>query len=818
MIRELCIGGFRGISQPITLDLTRNGKPNSLAIFGRNGFGKSSLADGWEWFHTGTIQHLAREGARAASYPSRGLPPKTESFVEVLFDNPAFGRIRLSTNSPSARDEQEGFREFQRAVAHPCHIRFEDLTRFVFLTKTQRFDELAQLMGFAPQTELLRQLRRVEGKFEERVRASGAELERATALLAKHCGIAADGAVDAPSVQEWFAALLRTHEVETLPSWEGVDKGVSRLADLVAHDAVARELAGIAALENCISRIPGVDSLGVAVRDYGTAVGDLHACQRSATDSLLLDLYQQAAAALARGREAAGAGPHVEGDNDTCPVCGQTYHGDLLAHLEGELHELGQLRKAFGAAEAARGKARAALPHAGALVQPLANGFKDYALAAQVIDTGPLARACAAAEDTIGLIRQALDRRADQVGRGELESLTALLDALREHRRDLVAHCGDLRAALEKRKSELDGSGARKRLVQDHQSAVQARGLWQAYVEMAHRFHAARYCAEELGRAIERYVEMNMADVEGRFAAISADVDKYFGILEEYTDGIAHPALRLVRDQDRAVVLEIEFHGDVVAPAYSFLSESQLNSFGLAVFLASARLINHSFRVLLLDDILNSFDAYKRRSLIRLLKQEFSEFQVILLTHDDVWWSQLCDQCPSWTRRKIIRYEPGIGPIFNKALSDLEAVQDALAQDDAVGAARVMGPMIERKLQEIGEAFRIRVEYNSRNEYTLRPLLQALVTTTKQKLGGAHPIAVSVGQFEADTAFRNFASHWKEPASSLTAQELTAVLKHWLSFEESIRCGEPKCGGVARWRDEVSRFVCECGGLALLKN
>src|SRR5688500_14538178 len=97
MIRSLTISGFRGIVHPLSIDLVKGGKPASLMIFGRNGMGKSSVTEAWEWFHSGSIADLAREGAQAGSYPSRlpGGALAEAPFVEVVFQDPAVGAVRL---------------------------------------------------------------------------------------------------------------------------------------------------------------------------------------------------------------------------------------------------------------------------------------------------------------------------------------------------------------------------------------------------------------------------------------------------------------------------------------------------------------------------------------------------------------------------------------------------------------------------------------------------------------------------------------------------------------------------------------------------
>ena len=56
-IRKLTISGFRGSSIiPFELDLTKHHR--SVAIFGENGTGKSTVTDAIEWFYANRVDHL----------------------------------------------------------------------------------------------------------------------------------------------------------------------------------------------------------------------------------------------------------------------------------------------------------------------------------------------------------------------------------------------------------------------------------------------------------------------------------------------------------------------------------------------------------------------------------------------------------------------------------------------------------------------------------------------------------------------------------------------------------------------------------------
>lgn len=810
MIREITLSGFRGVVHPLTLPLMKGGKPTSLMIFGRNGFGKSSITDGWEWFHTGTIRHLAREGAMAAAYPSRlpgGAAPA--GFVEVVFHDVAAGVVRLPLAAAKGKQANKaGHDWFKSRAPHPCHIRYEDLGRFVYLKKTERFDELSSLMGFAAQSELLRSLRRVEGKLTDRLEAARRTLGDHDAAVARHFKIGAEGVSEA-LVLARFAGLFARHGISPIATWLDVARGTTELTARVEHDGRAAEMKDLAGFIRCLERLPVPEQLPGALDAYAIAATDFRAQERASVDTMLLGLYESGDAVLSRLVDGALAAL------DTCPLCGQHYDGDLLSHVRSELTFLSSLRAARDAAESARKHASSCLQEPEALARALRQGLADVGALSTKMAMTQLAASCDAVDRIVESLRAPMATSAESLTPETLAAMADQRGPLRSAYSALLEARSPLLVTARRRLAELEADEQRRKLVEDHGKAVEGRRLWRGYARARAAVAALTHCHDEYLALVERYVAMNLEDVEGRFAAISAHVDRYFGILEAYTPGVSHPALRLVRDQDRAVVLEVEFQGETVSPAYSYLSESQLNSFGLAVFLASVRHVNRDFRLLILDDVVNSFDAHKRPQLIKLLKQEFSDFQVIVLTHDDVWWAQLIDQCGSWVRTRIKRYEPGIGPVLESARSEEEQVRGYLEDDEPTPAARALGPMLERKLQDACEAFQAPVPYTVRNEHTLRPLLQYFVSRVKDKLGDFHPLVAAARLLEANTTFRNFSAHWKNPSSGLTVPEVREVLAQWLAIEGAIRCAKDECREVAAWDATGKVFRCSCGSLEL---
>ena len=62
-IQRLVMRAFRGVPGEMIVDF---GKGDSIAVYGDNGTGKSTIADALEWFFTGEIELLCHEGRQHA--------------------------------------------------------------------------------------------------------------------------------------------------------------------------------------------------------------------------------------------------------------------------------------------------------------------------------------------------------------------------------------------------------------------------------------------------------------------------------------------------------------------------------------------------------------------------------------------------------------------------------------------------------------------------------------------------------------------------------------------------------------------------------
>jgi len=94
---------------------------------------------------------------------------------------------------------------------------------------------------------------------------------------------------------------------------------------------------------------------------------------------------------------------------------------------------------------------------------------------------------------------------------------------------------------------------------------------------------------------------------------------------------------------DRSVMPEIAFHDAPVAYPQLFLNEARLSALALAIYFAGRKLAenqtqNDMPRIMVLDDVLIGLDQANRVPLLDVLAKHFQNWQVIILTHDRVWF------------------------------------------------------------------------------------------------------------------------------------------------------------------------------------
>ncbi len=819
-VKEIRISGFRGIKTCLKLQFLKCNAYQSMVIYGRNGTGKSSITDAWELIQTEKIEHLRREGAGNSAYPHK-YAQKGDSFIEVDFVKSSIGTIRLEYDFDRVtKFIQSGNLDTFRSLApHPCFIRFEDLTRFVILTKTERFDALARLMGFVPQVEMQKSLRRVVRNFQNLIDALIIEINEISKQLIDIIK------VESFSASDFLLALneiLNRNKISMADSITGLEEKARNLNELVINDPNAKRLSHLKSILGAINLIKKDDDFLNHIGIFTTNAKGFLSAEHDFSKLLLLELYEHGEKIISQ-TDSTGNKIFVSRVDtgeivDNCPLCGQQYKGDLLTHIKNEIEILRKLKEERDELERQRKDLIKKLPQKGGYILSFEFLGADQEVFVKELSLNALSEKSAEIGNAFQHLSNQLNFSIDQLSSDLLKQIGESTNVINTKKQAFITELSNITNILSKLIAELESNNEyRKNLVTDNTNFSFARKLWGDLENKRKHLSDNEKTFQKTNAIVDDYVQSSIANVENRFKIISNDVRDFFELLEHDTDGLSGATIKLLTDEDRAVELQVDFHGDQIYPAYKYLSESQLNSFGLSVFLASVKYFNSDFKFIILDDIINSFDGYKRPRICELLKTKFPAHQVLLLTHDNVWSDKLFESFPSAVKKRFTRWEINHGPIDMEAVAPLDEIIKLIDEDKPSLAGALLGPFLERQIQEICEKFEVFVKYSRINEYSLNPLIDRLRIRAKEKLGDDHCFVKAIQDLYDDTGFRNLCSHWKNPDIQLTKEEMQAVVNKWLEVEKLAKCQSDDCLDWLVYDATISGFVCPCGKSSLEK-
>ncbi|MFF5390896.1 AAA family ATPase [Streptomyces sp. NPDC013012] len=621
---SLTVNGFRGIGPRARLSLSP--RPGVNLVVGRNGSGKSSLADAIEVGFTGARAHrpgqdatrgghwvnlhnaespkielkLAIEGDAGNSTLTRAWTSKEFGSSEAAFKRPGHGVVPLAEAG------------WDTAIAdHRPFLSYTDLDLMLNGKPSQRYDAIATILGMDLLSTATNGL---------------SAREKALATTAKEARDALPGLKDALYALEdddrAVQALLAVDTPEAL-DLDTIDALVAGLPP--ADDSRLAELQIEAGVHG-----PDLAEVGEAVQRLRIAVADVEDLHGTDAENARLraDLLEKALAHADR-----------HPDDDVCPACGteRVLGREWYDHASRQIVEL---RREAKTAEDARAAVRTGARNLQNLIErparipaALTDPWKAWTDCRQITDPAELARSAEEAAtvlaDACGAVRtyavRELEER-DERWRALLTRLAAWADKAREVERDKSLRT-DLGKALRWLKSL--STDLREQRMERFTDATQA--IWERLRQ-------------------ESNVDLTAVSLKG---SEKANVRKL--VMAASVDG-----------QD--------------APALDVMSQGELHSLALSLFLPRATTADSPFGFLVIDDPVQSMDPTKVHGLAQVLHEMGRHRQIVVFTHDPRLQKAFTDQELPVTVFQVTR---GEGSRVKVA-----CVDDPVAQ--AIGDARAI--------------------------------------------------------------------------------------------------------------------------------
>jgi energy-coupling factor transporter ATP-binding protein EcfA2 len=666
-IKAVELAWFRGAADSVTLDTSCK----SLVVYGTNGAGKSSFVDAIEYvLHNGKIEHLAHEysGRRQEkAIPNRRTPQNRQTELRLTFQDDSMLAIQIMPNGTSTSSGGESASmtnwDYRRTV-----LRQDEVAAFIRDTKGVKYSALLPLLGLHHMEVAAENLRQLARSIEEQSRI--AETRGALGQLEN-----VRQAVFGSATDEEVVAKIKELHTHYCPGEPDSREPLPLCEDLTT--AIASRVAG-----SSIDQRRHVILIGAAALDLDGQVGaarDLNAQLVGAVEPLLvekLEVLQSTAS-------------YVEGLTDeeavTCPACGRLISVlHFREHVESERRRLVRLIDVFEKRKAAFGTLCDTVRDLkAALEKPDVRSWRD-ALAA-----GPSGAHLAHLEGIN------IDSLRGSCGEAELndiqQRLVPLIHAAAAASREAPADAQQLSAA----KQVVDAGKALLRAAELRKALARAEALL-SFIR-----------ALEAGTRDEIRIQAQAVIDE-----ISAAIRSMWGILHPH-GGIENVRLYVPPDTDKAIDIGLTFYGIEQDSPRLTLSEGNRNCLGLCIFLAMAQREAVNDRPVFLDDVVVSLDRDHRGMIVDLLEKEFGDRQVIILTHDREWYTELRQQLDerNWGFKALLPYEtPDLGirwshktTTFDDARSHLKDRPDSAGND----ARKIM----DVELAPIAERLQIRLLY-----------------------------------------------------------------------------------------------------------
>lgn len=797
-INSISLSGIRGIRDLLTLDL---GKKSAL-IFGENGSGKSSLTDGLEWCYSGSVEHLAGE-----EIASRGKGALRNLFISDAED--AYVRIQYSDSTldstksldaslkSSSSNTTEVFNDYLEASqSEKLILRYRDLVEFIIATKTEKLETLQDIIGFGAVADLRALLKKSATKIGRNLKSANFDNQKdaqQSVILDNIGQNAHTNAQFLTGANALIKPLKLNRKIESLEGVQSVLEGLKTAKD----DARSNQISFYTRIGEGLTEIAGnTDGLHEAYKAYHSMYTEL----RKDTEKIR---KLQLLALLKEGRNV------LRNDvlqDDYCPICQQEKSRiELIEELNARITELEELEKEKGNLEDQKQKVQGILR--------VNINTVDSLLKEQLF----------AEDDKVDLL-------------GKVKAIRTFLGAfVGELSKELTAE-----ETIEKpEKVQLDKKEilALAKIGRSEAKALtESKGMdikFEIYTKLFEAKSAyGRYQRikqeQEILTNQQRTFQLLFADfIQRQEGALNVFLDMFSKEINEYytamnpNEKIEDITLVPKKDKDEDLVgitIEYKFFDETKTPPNAYLSESHINCLGLSFFLASVKAFNKRNAFIFLDDVISSFDRPHRARFAKLLTDKFSDYQILLLTHEREFFELIASDVKSkaWLIQDF-KWSKDSGVETGKGMIDVrDRILKKFADKNTEGLGNDIRTYTEKAMKEIANNIDAPVSFrfNEVNERRMAPELLDAVQSRVSKKGSDLRDKANVPKLKGMPMFiGNTASH--DNPFNATMPDLTAI---WDDVQNTINvfyCGKCERFISMKYYDNVAKKIrCACGELA----
>jgi len=779
-IKTIGIHAIRGIPD---LELELDGK--SLLLEGENETGKSSIVEAIEFFFTGKISHL--EGIKGLSLQRHGphvnFNPDNVS-VEMRFDPSSISLNRTFASAPSPPAQFKDY--FQITEKGTFILRRSQILAFIMSQPADRFRTIGSIIGVEPLDEIELEMMRLRDALKGEVDSKEEEIEGLIKDLSAIIG------KDIARVEDVLPALneiLRKTNLPLIKSLEDVDKHGQEMLRTVRR-------------AESIDRIRVLNEISQATKAPLIAeevVGELNRLNDKVKQLLQEHIRSELSVAdlLESGRTVI-----EEEKMDVCPLCEQKIDRErLLARIDNRLRTLLDLSEK---ASEVRTMSVPVINKLGGIADKLSfTVSKIESLPELAEEKGKLSKKIGFLSYFVDKINSAKDLK-NEIPIQELSQQKDEMDVL----------WGSIPTKCSQLLDDIGLTEQEKKVLEVVRLIEQARSKSRDISKVYYELKTYRNQCELAETIFSTFSQTKKAKIQEIYNSIQGDIQNFSSMLHP-NEPHTNIELTVALGRRASTELTIESFGREGEDPRALRSEGYLDSLGLCIFLAFVKKFNEGCPLIVLDDVVTTVDATHRENICKLLLREFGGKQLIITTHDGLWYEQLraCQRAygmdGNFKNLSIIGWNIDAGPIIIPYKPRWERIQEKIASGDKRGAGNEGRQYLEWLLKQICDVTNAPVPVKNWQRGMVGDLLphaekrlDALVKDEPYKTR----VSLAFTELKRTTILGNLLSHDNPLVDSVSIQEVKSFCNCVHKLHEVFVC--PNCEGSIEYYPDMKILRC----------
>lgn len=793
MLKQLKIKNCRGIRDGPPLFFETGG----MLLCGDNGTGKSSYIDAIEKILTEKCASL-ESGTQSLSWKKHGTHIRHSGTpeIELIITDGKTDYVVSDTQDPENYPKNV-VAFLNSAHIHPFILHRKTLLDFVDAKPGDRYKAIEGFLQLDEFKEFEHNLKELLADCSTKYDDADGRKDENVRVLQLRLGLPPGSPVDTESCISKINPLLISLGIPSIKSLGEIPDRVKKIEDSLAPLKHDENLQNWTISRTVLEEVQKNDVVDAAGRNYSESRSKLLAKQTGIKGHFYAEILKQGL-------------KWIQEDNLVrCPLCDNTIKADEVAcHVEKRIEENNEIIaltndqnqkfrtfiSIITANHNALIKFKTSLPEG---LDPELLTKLDLLIAAYntLVQMHDEMHPPEKIDDDLGLLKKV---NPDTVLQDLTTQITAICSQFSDHER-----YGNLFNA----KTSLEA-------LETHQKnlAVCERELTQ-YEESHHQLQLLVKHAEQA----RKNTVQNLMNTIGKLA------DIYFQKIHP-EETIGKPQLEITERGTGSIKLTSSFYGKEDDPR-GLYSEGHIDTLGLCLFLAICRAQhqqNPDFALLILDDVMHSVDGEHRKRTAELIFQEFSDYQIIITTHDRLWFeilkvvSRSGDKPKKFKMYQLSGWTLDEGPVLGDHLSEYEWLNSAEGKK-AQPADRVIkaGRLLEEILQNLCDFLTISVPFRIRGDYTIDPLWSAFYSRAKRQKAFYDKAKTCLDSIEVLRQQRNWVgAHYNEWAKTLTADESKEFAQSVIDLRKFVYCEKcnqfivriPQLDGVWSCKEEHLKY------------